>query len=288
MGSRKTFKIDAFPGSAFRYLDRDAIVCIDVMCASTAVVTAVAEGRKAIPVASPAAARALAAHLGDAVVAVEGPERRLEGEIAISPTAVLSAGEPASPLVLAGRWGTELMVNSAGARAVYVACFRNVAATAAHLARNHERVVLLGAGADGDFRCEDQMAAARIGALLLEAGFTTEDPSTASLVQRWSEIDLGIMTWGKSTAELRQQGRGEDVDFILRHEDDLDLVCVYEADAVVSAKRKPELRVRDRRSVPAPAAVLPVSASAPSTGSAPIAVLVAAAARGSEPPTPAP
>ena len=251
MGGSRTFKIDAFPASAFRYLERDAIVCIDVICASTTLVTAVSRGRKAIPAASPDGARALAADLGNAIVAIDGPTPRLTGEIPASPLALSRRDDLARPLVLSGLSGTELMVNSAAARAVYVASFRNMAATARHLARNHRRVVLLGAGADGDFRCEDQMAAARIGAALVNLGFSCEDPGTTGLVERWAEIDLGVTTWGKSAAELKRDGRADDLNFILNHTDDLDVVCQYRDGAMAAVPRPDAVRVGRPRAVPA-------------------------------------
>jgi len=267
MGGRKTFKIDAFPGSAFRYLDRDAIVCVDVICASTTLVTAVDLGRRAIPAASPQAARELAAGLGDAIVAVEDRAVREGAEIPASPVALERLTDAESPVVLAGRWGTELMVNAAPARAVYVACFRNIRATVRHLARHHQRVVILGAGADGDFRCEDQMATARIGAGLMNLGFTSEEPSTAGLVERWAEIDLSVMTWGKSAAELKREGQDEDLDFILRHLDDLDLVCRYQ-DGAISAVSTEEA-ARPARSTVTPGLPMAATSASPAPPVAP-------------------
>jgi phosphosulfolactate phosphohydrolase-like enzyme len=268
MGGSRTFKIDAFPGSAFRYLERDAIVCIDVICASTTLVTAVSRGRKAIPAATPDAARALAADLGNAIVAIDGPAPRRPGEIAASPFVLSRRDDLARPVVLSGLSGTELMVNSAGARAVYVASFRNMGATARHLARHHRRVVLLGAGADGDFRCEDQMAAARIGAALVNLGFSCEDPGTAGLVQRWAEIDLGVTTWGKSAAELKRDGRADDLSFILHHTDDLDLVCQYRDGAMAAVPRPDAVRAARLRVVPA-GVLVSAAAGATAQSSAP-------------------
>jgi phosphosulfolactate phosphohydrolase-like enzyme len=243
MGGGRTFKIDAFPGSAFRHLERDAIVCIDVICASTTVVTAVSVGRRVIPAAGPDVARRLAPTLPNAVVALDGPwPRRRRSEVAASPVALSRREDVERPLVIVGMGGTELMVNSAGARAAYVACFRNMAATAAQLAAQHRRVALIGAGAMGDFRCEDQMATARIGLALMEAGFACEDPATASLVDRWADVDLHITTWGKSAAELKAAGRGEDLEFILAHVDDLDLVCGYRDGVIAALPRRTEPR----------------------------------------------
>jgi phosphosulfolactate phosphohydrolase-like enzyme len=133
-----------------------------------------------------------------------------------------------------------------------------MAATARVLADRHERIAIIGAGEDGDFRCEDQMAAAHIGAHLLAAGFECENPVTAGIVQRWADVDLDVATWGKSAAELKALGRGSDVDFIVRHADDLDVAVRYEHGAlsVTPAAREQRRHARARPSGAVPVAVV--------------------------------
>lgn len=255
MNTSRTFTIETSPPSADRSLGRDAVVCIDVISTSTAVVTAVSRGRKVVPAASVEEARFLADGFDDALLAVDGPGPRRAGEVAASPIALSRLDHDHSrPLVIAGTFGTRFLVRSGGARAVYVASLRNLAATARHLAGHHRRVALLGTGADGEFRCEDRMAVARLGSALLHAGFSCEDAGTEGLVQRWAEIDLGVMRLGKSAAELRRDHRKDDLRFVLQHVDDLDLVCRYR-DGRMTAVSSPEVW-RDVGPHAVPAAVL--------------------------------
>ena len=227
MSKRKTVKIDAFPESAFRYLDDYAVVCIDVLSASTTIVTAVGQGRVAVPAYDRDQALRLSYGLPEALLAVEeaGPPT-LSAELRNGPAA-LSRRADARPLVVAGTTGTELLINAAGARATYVACLRNITATIEYLAAHHSRVVLLGAGWGNEFRCEDQMAAARIAAGLMWEGFEAEDLTTEDLVTRWSQAELDMVALGKTAAYLKRWGQQEDVDFVLAHVDDMDVVCRY-------------------------------------------------------------
>lgn len=233
MSRNRTVKIDAFPESAFRYLERDAIVCIDVISCSTTIATAAGQGRLTYPAASPDEALGLAARLSDPLLAVEPlGAPKVSFELQNSPAALARRQDVGRPLVLAGVSGTRLIVNAAGARAAYVACYRNLKATIEHLASRHDRVALIGAGFGSEFRCEDQMAAARIARGLLEFGFQCEDNGTAELVERWGEADLALTSLGKSAAYLRRWGYEEDLDFVLQHLDDLDIVCHYDQGVV--------------------------------------------------------
>jgi phosphosulfolactate phosphohydrolase-like enzyme len=242
MPENATVKIDAFPDSAFRYLERDAIVCVDVISSTTTIVTAVAQGRLAFPAANADEALRLSSCLTDSLLAVEcvgDPQVRFEMQN--QPAALAQRQDVRRPLVLAGLFGTQLIVNTAGARAAYVACYRNISATVEYLAAHHRGVVVLGAGFGHEVRCEDQMAAARIAAGLLEFGFQCEDSGTADLVGRWAAADLAITALGKSAAYLRRLGHGEDLDFVLKHVDDLDLVCKYDEGAVKAVPTSPPL-----------------------------------------------
>jgi 2-phosphosulfolactate phosphatase len=224
----RTVKIDAFPDSAFRHLERDAIVCVDIMRATTTLLTSAAQGRRTFPAASVEEALALAGRLVDPLLAGEVGGVAPEGfEMTDSPAGLARRSDTHRPLVLVSSSGTKLIINSGGGPAVYVASFRNMAATTDALVANHARVAVLGAGSMGEFRCEDQMAAAWIARRLMQRGFEPEDISTADLVKRWGEAEVFLAGWGKSAEQLRRSGQQEDLDFILSHVDDLDLVCRY-------------------------------------------------------------
>jgi phosphosulfolactate phosphohydrolase-like enzyme len=128
-----------------------------------------------------------------------------------------------------------MLVNAAAAPAVLVACFRNLTATADHVARHYRRVAVLATGYRGELSCEDIMAAARIAEMLVRRGFEPADLRTAEFTRRWSPIEPALAGWGNGAARLRQGGQEEDVDFILGHVDDVPLACVYRGGEISSA-----------------------------------------------------
>jgi phosphosulfolactate phosphohydrolase-like enzyme len=110
---------------------------------------------------------------------------------------------------------------------VYVACLRNLSATARALAASHARVAIIGAGEGRDLRSEDQLATARLARELIEQGFTTEDPFTQDLVARWGSISTSFVALGRSAEQLRRTGRMEDLEFVMAHTDDLSFACEF-------------------------------------------------------------
>jgi 2-phosphosulfolactate phosphatase len=243
----RTIKVDAFPENASRYLEYDAIVCIDVILATTTLVTAVAQGRRAYPVRTEDEARGLAAALVDPLLAGDAGGRRPEGfDLGSGPAGLARRADVDRPLVLFSAPGTTLILAASGTGtpevnagavpvrsqrdrgaagpSVYVACFRNLSATA-EAAACHQRVAVLGAGYAGEFRCEDQMASAWLARSLMQRGFDPTDHATADLVKRWAEADISLAGWGKSAEYLRRLGQREDLDFVLSRLDDLDLAC---------------------------------------------------------------
>jgi len=241
MRARPTVVIDAFPDSAFRHRDDAAVACIDVMLATTTLATAAAQGRSVAVAASADELRALASGLDDPVLAGSLPDVPAAAfEAKDGPCALLRLRPTGRPVVLASAPGTELVANAAAAGPVLVACFRNLSATARGLAR-HGRVALLAAGWHEEVSCEDQMAAAWIAARLLDAGFEAGDRHTADVVRRWSGIAPALAGWGNSAAQLRREGRDEEVDFVLSHVDDLDRPCWCEGRRVVQDEAVPDL-----------------------------------------------
>ena len=238
----RTIQVDAFPENASRYLEHDAIVCIDVILATTTLVTAVSQGRRAYPARTEDEARALAAALVDPLLAGDVGGRRPESfDLWSGPAGLARRADVGRPLVLFSAPGTPLILASsgtgvpllarshgdreAGGPTVYVACFRNLSATAEAVAARHERVAVLGAGYGGEFRCEDQMASAWLARSLMQRGYDAADHATADMVKRWVEADITLAGWGKSAEYLRRLGQREDLEFVLSRLDDLDLAC---------------------------------------------------------------
>jgi phosphosulfolactate phosphohydrolase-like enzyme len=221
-------KIDSFPESAFRYLEYDAIVAVAVMHGTTAAVTAAAAGRRVLVASSASDALRISQGLRNPLLAGEGETAQgLSLEVLDSPLALARRQDVERPLVLCSPPGTHLLRNTSGCGNVYVACLRNRAATAEHVAARPGRVAVLTAGHGHELRCEDQIVAGWIARALLDQGFRPEDGHTADVAARWGSADPALASLGKSAEQNRRAGRGADVDFILGHVDDLDTICQY-------------------------------------------------------------
>lgn len=232
---KKTVRIDAFPDSPFRNLERDAIVCVDVLGATTALVTASASGRRVLPAATVRDAYTMADGTPDAVLAADFQGALPEGfEAQLSLAALEDSPDSDQPLIFFAPPGTQLVVNSAAVPTVYLACLRNISSTIRALVSRHSQVALLAAGASGAQRCEDEMAIARIARGLGRAGFELEGLGTDEFVNRWAEVDISLIGWGKSADELRRAGRSDDLAFTLTHDDDLEDVFLYRDGEVVA------------------------------------------------------
>jgi 2-phosphosulfolactate phosphatase len=204
-----------------------AIVAIDVLRATTTAITAVVRGRRCFPAASIEAAVPLAARLDNPLLAGElGGMMPYGFHIQNTPALIDELDGPQRPVVLLSTSGTRLMSEAAarpGATA-YAACLRNAAAQARCLAGRHDSVRLLGADSRTEFREEDQLCCARIGAALAEAGFEPGDKLTEQVLERWAGAPDNVVESGRSAAYLRQTGQERDLEFVLSHVDDLDAV----------------------------------------------------------------
>jgi phosphosulfolactate phosphohydrolase-like enzyme len=239
MAKDRRVRIDALPESALRYLDH-TVVYIDVITACTTLVTAVAQGRRTLPASNLVEAARLAKAFPEALLAGVGqPGQAPHFALTQSPAALVGRSDR-RPLVLLDPPGTRLIGSCDGNRDVYVACLRNLSATADFLAARSERagdVVLLGAAEGDDFRCEDRFAAARIGCALVQRGFEPVGQNTQDLIERWGDAEVELLARGRSAQQLRRQGRTDDLEFVLRHVDDLDLVCGYHEGEISAVSR---------------------------------------------------
>jgi 2-phosphosulfolactate phosphatase len=214
--------VDCLPESLERYGAGWAVVAVDVIRATTTAVTAVAAGRACYPAPTLDAALELAARLERPLLAGElGGGMPLGFDLNNSPAALADRTDLERPLVLLSTSGTRLLGRTVPGQAVYAACLRNLTAQATRLAGRHERVAVIGAGARGQFRAEDQLACARIAGNLVDAGYQPSR-STAELVERWRDAPVDLIAGGASAAYLRRTGQVDDLEFILAHVDDLD------------------------------------------------------------------
>jgi 2-phosphosulfolactate phosphatase len=225
---RPSFVIDSLPARAPHYRTTHAIVAVDVFRASTTIVTALAGGRRVYATPSVGDALRLASSLPGAWLAGEQAGVQPEGfDLQNSPAAVERLPDQ-QPLVLVSSAGVLLLAMATGAPAVYVACLRNLTATARRLTGRHPRVAVIGAGTRGETRAEDQMACAWLGGMLLAAGFAPEDERTVAEVERWTDADPTSLVAGPSARYLRATGQDEDIAFVLGHLDDVATAAVYD------------------------------------------------------------
>ena len=196
-------------------------VAVDVLRSATTAITAVELGRRCFPVGTLDRAMERAQAIGDALLVGElGGNMPYGFDFNNSPASLARRHVVSRPVVLLSTSGTGLMEEVQRFEAGYVACLRNVSATARHLAANHADVLLLAAATRGEFREEDKICCARIAASLLGSGFEPVGDA-ADLVATWKDAPLDSIRTGKSGRYLRDTGQLEDLDFVLEHVDDL-------------------------------------------------------------------
>lgn len=217
--------IDCLQESSFRYRNEYVIVVVDVIRATTTAVTALSTGRRVFPVRTSDEAFVVASTLDNPLLVGElGGNMPYGFDMTNSPAQIATRDDIDRPIVLVSSSGTSLLMNSAGSEAVYVACFRNYRAIAEYLIGKYERIAVLGAGTRGQFREEDQMCCAWVAEILVKAGYKAETSNTREFIYRWSGVEAKIISDGESAEYLRKSGQTDDLDFILKHVDDLDIV----------------------------------------------------------------
>jgi 2-phosphosulfolactate phosphatase len=238
----KTVLIDCFPECLESYRDGYAIVAVDVIRATTTVVTGVSLGRKCFPAPTLEAAVPLAARLPNPLLVGElGGSMPYGFDMNNSPADLAARTDIHRPMLLLSTSGTRVICGAAESQSMYVACLRNYTATASYLAAHHPVVAIIGAGSRGEFREEDQLCCAWIAELLLDAGYQPQNATTAEIVERWSGKLVGTITIGASADYLRNSGQVRDLEFTLAHVDDLDEVYRFERGQVLKEVTEPAL-----------------------------------------------
>ncbi|HLH30473.1 MAG TPA: 2-phosphosulfolactate phosphatase [Terriglobia bacterium] len=222
---KRSVSISCFVDGLKNYPDDVALVAIDVIRATTTATTALVSGRRCYPVASVAAARALAQEVPDALLVGEVAGEMPEGFDLTNSPAQLAALSDRRPVILLSSSGTQLMLGIQNQKAAYIGSFRNYNATIDHLAEHASDVVLIGAGSRGEFREEDQMCCAWIAEGLIEFGFSSADHATRDMVERWRGLPRDAFMMSRSVDYLRRTNQLADLNFILEHFDDIGSVC---------------------------------------------------------------
>jgi 2-phosphosulfolactate phosphatase len=231
----KTVVIDCFPESVERYRTGFAIVAIDVIRATTTAVTVVAAGRRCFVAPSAEAAFRLAWTLDNPLLVGELRGEKPSGfDMNNSPAELAVRSDILRPVVLLSSSGTRLMHEAGKCQAAYLACFRNYA-FAARFVRHHSRVAVIGAGSRGQFRDEDQMCCAWVGAELIKAGYEPKDTTTAEIIGRWRDVQASACGTGSSAKYLVRSNQARDLEFILTHVNDLEAAFLLNRDEVVMA-----------------------------------------------------
>lgn len=223
--TQKIVRIDALPESAWRCEGYDAIVLVDVLLSATTLLTALSLGRRVVAARSAEHALQLKSRLADALVFTDTPEARDDSMPSGGPAWLDGALETSDrPLVLVSALG-EMLAAAPSQSSVYVACLRNLEATASRVARQHSSVAILAVGERGELCAADQMVASWLAERLRRQGFELEGRTTTDEVQRWGSADSRLIGWSRSAERLRACGRADDVEYVLAHVDDLDVVC---------------------------------------------------------------
>ncbi len=196
-----------------------SVVVIDVVRASTTIVTALANGARAVvPVATPeeAAARARAWPDGAALLGGERGGAPPPGfQCGNSPAEYTRARVAGRTLLFTTTNGTRALLAVEGATRVAVGAFVNASAIVGWLARQASDVVLVCAGETGRFCLEDATCAGLLAGGLRAAhpGATVSDAARAAgILSRHYTADLPGMLGEAAWAQmLVAQGRGEDL-----------------------------------------------------------------------------
>jgi len=204
VATKKVVRTDALPGSAWRCAGYDAIVCIDVLLSATTIVTALSQGRRVFAAPNPVHARWLKSRLADALVLGDTADTPNDSIRFGGPTWLDATERTASSLVIVSPLA-EMLAAPLPQASVYVACLRNLEATAKTIARRHSRVAVLGAGEGGEVCTEDQMVASWLAERLRRRGFELEGRNTTVEVERWGSPDATLVGWSRSAERLRTE-----------------------------------------------------------------------------------
>jgi len=235
--SRKSVAIDCLAESLHHYGEGCAVVVVDVIRSITVATTAIESGRRCFFAPSVEAALLLARRLDSPLLVGEvGGNMPYGFDINNSPVEIESRRDISRPAILVSSSGLPLLYSLRNCNSVYVACLRNYGATVNHLVGRYSYVTVLGSPTRGEFREEDQLCCAWIAAGLVKAGYTPEDDKTIEIVNRWKDKPVKVCAEGKSAEYLRKSGQLRDLEFILRHVNDLDMTLVVRNDEITRIK----------------------------------------------------
>lgn len=228
--------IDCYAENRTPYPKDYAVIAIDVIRATTTATTALYLGREIYPAANADEATILAKTLKDPLLIGEmGGNVPYGFQLTNSPVQVMALTNVPSgyftnarrPLILVSSSGMPLVMSAINNSAVYLSCLRNFKAVAKYVAGRHEKIAIIGAGTRGSFRIEDQIGCAWVAEQLLEHGYEVENDRTQSIIERWSGCNPEAIREGDSAKYLHRSGQVHDLEFVIHHVDDLNVVPIY-------------------------------------------------------------
>jgi 2-phosphosulfolactate phosphatase len=217
------------------------VVVLDVLFATTTMVTALAHGaREVVPVLDEAAARAEARtfRAGEFVMAGELNVNTLPGFAHPAPLALLEHGVEGKALVYSTTNGTVALTQAAGASQVYCGALLNARAVCQHIVSQHPRdtVIIVCAGSANNFNLEDFYGAGifveRLGELLGDTADFSDAARAALGFSRQARLPAALFECRVGRMMLQ---RG------LRHE--VEYACQVDRLAVVPVLQEGRLRL---------------------------------------------
>ena len=211
------------------------IVVLDILFATTTMVTALAEGAaEVIPVLDESAARAEASRCepGTFLLSGELNAHTLPGFLDPVPVALKAHGVRGKRLIYSTTNGTVAMSHCAAASRVYAGALLNAGALAAHIVREHSRetVLIVCSGSANNFNFEDFLGAgalvARLAPLLGSAADLSDAARAALAVYRQASLPRALLEC-RVGRMMASRGLAEEVDFAGR-EDLYDAIPVLE------------------------------------------------------------
>lgn len=165
------------------------VVVLDVLFATTTMVTALAQGAAdVVPVLDEAAARAFAGRCqpGSFVLSGELNAETLPGFAHPAPLALMAHGVHGKRLIYSTTNGTVAMAHCTAAKRVYCGSLLNVESLASHIAHEHsgDTVLIVCAGSAGNFNLEDFLGAGALVDRLTQRLGAGPDLSDAAIAAR--------------------------------------------------------------------------------------------------------
>lgn len=190
---------------------------VDVLRASTTIITALANGASAIvPVGTPDEARARAATIDNALVAGERGGERIPGfDLGNSPVEVEAGRVRGRTIVLTTSNGTRALLASRQAAAIGIAGLANLSAAVEWAEHQHRDVTVVCAGSMGAVSLEDQVCAGllldRLAARVMSPRLSETATATVALARGYDKDVARLATDSRWAQKLARAGYAADV-----------------------------------------------------------------------------